>query len=498
MLRVVAWLSLAAPAAVGAQSCVTAMMDVSGAFYTSELRVGTPAQMMHAIPDTGSYDLLLDSEFCQQYDCQMHRQYDANSSLTAQNPAAANNTANLQNTAYGQGSVQSVEWRDSVSFGGLTASADMLLMIGTQLRNFDVPSDSFDGIIGLSRRSSPPEGRNQTALLSALGVDHFTMCLGPMHVGQGQPSGARLGGRMEMAGSSSSSSPLEAAFAASFVSIGIAGVNSWSATMSAASVGSTSLPGFSSACGESCAALVDSGTTLLTFPTAMLSAITGAINTACPGCLTALQQEETCDGPSFHSMPNITFVLGGQSVSLSPWVYMAPMQVQLQWIVRVGAFTFPVTSTGVRCVPLFSGMDQVTSIGPLVILGMPFLRQYATRFRRQGSTAASMDVALLSPSQNAHHCTSCPAFDSANAAPSATRRETPGSRKGSARSAPAALQPAGERAGVLRMESIRLPWYAVDPAMRPGHVAGSAHSKAYNASAVTAMHAGHSSWRLVL
>ena len=29
-------------------------------------------------------------------------------------------------------------------------------------------------------------------------------------------------------------------------------------------------------------------------------------------------------------------------------------------------------------------------------------------------------------------------------------------------------------------------------------VAGSAHAKAYNASAVTAMHAGHSSWKLVL
>ena len=171
MLRAVAWLSLAAAAT--AQSCVTAMMDVSGAFYTSELLVGTPAQMMHAIPDTGSYDLLLDSEFCQQEACQVHRQYDANSSLTAQNPAAANYSAIFQNTAYGQGSVQSVEWRDSVSFGGLTASADMLLMIGTQLRNFDIPSDSFDGIMGLSRCSTPPEGRNQTALLSSLGVDHW-------------------------------------------------------------------------------------------------------------------------------------------------------------------------------------------------------------------------------------------------------------------------------------------------------------------------------------
>ena len=492
MLRAVAWLSLAAAAT--AQSCVTAMMDVSGAFYTSELLVGTPAQMMHAIPDTGSYDLLLDSEFCQQEACQVHRQYDANSSLTAQNPAAANYSAIFQNTAYGQGSVQSVEWRDSVSFGGLTAPADMLLMIGTQLRNFDIPSDSFDGIMGLSRCSTPPEGRNQTALLSSLGVDHFTMCLGPMHAGQGQPSGARLGGRMEMVEASSRRSPLETAFAASFVSIGITGVNSWSATMSGASVGSASLPGFSAACGGGCAALIDSGTTLLTVPTVMLSAITGAIDTACPGCLDAMEQQETCDGPSFQSMPNITFVLGGQSVSLSPWVYMAPMHVQLQWLVRVGAFTFPVTSTGVRCVPLFSGMDQTTTIGPLVILGMPFLRQYATRFRRQGATTASMDVARLSPSQNAYHCTSCPDDDSA----SSSRRETLGSRKGSARSAPAALQPAGERAGVLRMESIRLPWYAVDPAMRPSHVAGSAHAKAYNASAVTAMHAGHSSWKLVL
>ena len=76
-------------------------------------------------------------------------------------------------------------------------------------------------------------------------------------------------------------------------------------------------------------------------------------------------------------------------------------QVTLEGVARIGSFYMPFTTPGIRCVPLFTSSDSVTDIGPMVILGMPFLREYVTRFDR---TSESMAFARLRDNSICNAC----------------------------------------------------------------------------------------------
>ena len=166
----------------------------------------------------------------------------------------------------------------------------------------------------------------------------------------------------------------------------------------------------------------------------------------------------------------------------------------LEGVARIGSFYMPFTTPGIRCVPLFTSSDSVTDIGPMVILGMPFLREYVTRFDR---TSESMAFARL---RDNSICNACEHGGGVKAA------EEKGGELMKATSAAATLQPeqleeggAHPKEGVLRMEDLRMPWWSVHPALRPSHVKGSAHvGGKHNATAVAEMEAGRSPWRLVL
>ena len=150
--------------------------------------------------------------------------------------------------------------------------------------------------------------------------------------------------------------------------------------------------------------------------------------------------------------PMISLTLGGAAFTLSKEVYMGPMAVTLKGVGRLGPFLIPFTVPGVRCVPLLSshGAVERTNIGPLIILGMPFLRQYKARFDR---TTKSMAFARLG--EGGATCDAC-----AGAARRVDATST----------AATALQPEAEltdeEIGVLRLEDVRLPWYALHPRLR--------------------------------
>ena len=171
-------------------------------------------------------------------------------------------------------------------------------------------------------------------------------------------------------------------------------------------------------------------------------------------------------------------------------------QVTLEGVARIGSFYMPFTTPGIRCVPLFTSSDSVTDIGPMVILGMPFLREYVTRFDR---TSESMAFARLRDNSICNACA-----DGHGGGVKAA--EEKGGELMKATSAAATLQPeqleeggAHPKEGVLRMEDLRMPWWSVHPALRPSHVKGSAHvGGKHNATAVAEFEAGRSPWKLVL
>ena len=124
------------PRYASSQAC-SALTVHGGAFYTSALFIGTPPQRMNVVTDTGSYVFLLDSTFCAGPECEVHTRFDVNESTTSKNPTDTGYT--LVSTAYGQGAVKGVAWRDHVGLGELQRDdVDMLLMLQSELQGWTV------------------------------------------------------------------------------------------------------------------------------------------------------------------------------------------------------------------------------------------------------------------------------------------------------------------------------------------------------------------------
>ncbi|XP_071276292.1 LOW QUALITY PROTEIN: cathepsin D-like [Agelaius tricolor] len=114
-------------------------------------------------------------------------------------------------------------------------------------------------------------------------------------------------------------------------------------------------------CGGGCEAIVDTGTSLITGPSADVAALHRAL-----GGSRALGGQYLLDCDKVPSLPNVTFVLGGKQFTLSPQHYV--LQVS-QW----GSPT---------CVSGFMALDVPPPSGPLWILGDVFLARYYSVFDR--------------------------------------------------------------------------------------------------------------------
>lgn len=453
-MRAVSLLSMVVPLHASSQ-CLPLTVH-GGAFYTSPLVVGTPAQQMNVVTDTGSYVFLLDSTFCTDHTCTLHTRFDANQSSTSANPRGDAGYT-VVTTSYGQGAVEGIAWRDSVTVGDVThSSVDMLLMAKSSLSGWDA-DDEYDGIMGLGRQAKAlapqKSGLTQQALLTAMGVSHFTMCLGGIEDGGG--------GRLELGAGQLETS------VGTFVSTKPTGMNAWASAMDSVVVGSQTID-IPNLCNDSiksygsCATIVDSGTTLLVLPSAMHEAFDNAIRAECDGCLEALEAQEDCDPSIIERMPSLNITLGGRQLSLDARVYMAPVELSDEEAetledfdgnhrdrnvthVAKGAslrkhggrrrehaaathdssrarrtmskrsyggrphpyrFVTAAAETKVGCVPLFSSTDEVpTNVGPIVILGMPIFRQYAVRFDRNNGV---MSFAHLTAEEQDTYCGGCP------------------------------------------------------------------------------------------
>lgn len=170
-------------------------------------------------------------------------------------------------------------------------------------------------------------------------------------------------------------------------------------------------------------------------------------------------------------------------------------------------------SGGGACRPLWPTSSQnsmacaggLWAVGPLVILGMPFLRAHAVLFNR---TARSMSFAPLSSrDHDVGLCEACPDEANANAAPDDASVSVHRGREKNALlpsahdtkedvTGDAASHAAQAGPGVMRLDDVRWPWWAVNPANRPAHVRGGVESQTANATVVQGRRS--SPWRLVL
>lgn len=466
---------------VGAGSCVPLEIHAGGVIYTSNVSMGTPLQPFRVVPDTGSMNLVVPSTLCKTPECEPHQKFEPKDSSSFRTTAAA------MPLSYGSGQIQTIAGKDRMQVGSYstdTADAD-LITNANALHNYGL--SPFDGIMGLGKRKDTTKfgdsSLDQVPLLTSLNVDHFTMCFGSTKV-----QGAGMGGRM-LLGSDLEPSAITSA---GFQSLTVVGENMWVTPIARAGVsGRPPLPPTTPPDDDGVPgplrviALPDTGTSLLTFPTFLYSALLREIENGCAAdnCIRTIARQETCDGEIFAKLPSIQFELGGLNISLPPKIYMGEMEVREHHTVndrQLGPFRYFGRSPGKRCVPLIAAMRQSssqTNLGYMVILGMPFFRRYAVKFDRD---KGGMAIAEL----NEGSCDKCPGQ------PTNDRGGDEGGKlskkvKGSQVQADLALQPKSNRdalfdasgadeprtattagAAPMQVEHLRFPWWAVSPADR--------------------------------
>jgi len=125
--------------------------------------------------------------------------------------------------------------------------------------------------------------------------------------------------------------------------------------------------------GQKCAAIIDSGTSLIAAPYEHLVALSAQIP----------QIAEDCS--NLHELPTMHFQLAGEEYTLPPSGYV--MRIKGGIMEAQSAFDILFFKPKLRkvnmCMPAFMTMDFEDEHGPMWIMGMPFFRYYHSSFNRK-------------------------------------------------------------------------------------------------------------------
>jgi len=377
-------LSLGLPATAGVDDTCVLSKNYANAQYTVPVHVGTPSQVLNAVPDTGSFELMMTSTECE--GCDGHVQFNS------RNSSSFINLGTVVDTKFGQGDVSSAVNYDRVQLGDLYApKQSILLMQQNKLRNFK--EAAYDAVMGMGRETKARYYSDDLSLMASLKAPVTGVC-----IGQHDQEPGRLQVGAEVPG-------------LSYVTLPVVGTTHWGINIDGVSL--TAQPGAGKAdvaipgCAASgCQAIVDSGTSLMALPKVILNQVLDKIGHIEPDC------------SNVDQLPNVRFSAGGHHFDLPPQLYVAKMEnddgssraalaTSLASPLSPGAdlpvFKMPWQHRTIKldatastsCVPLFMEMDIATSFnGPAMIFGLPFLRRYAARFDRTAQTVALGEIPL--------------------------------------------------------------------------------------------------------
>ena len=279
-----------ASTASSADTCVLST-NFANAQYTVPVKVGTPAQTLNAVPDTGSFELMMTSTEC--VGCDKHPKFDKSKSTTFVS------LGTVVDTKFGQGDVSSQAHYDRVQLGELSADKQsILLMTSNQLRNFD--EAAYDAVMGMGRETKARTYSEDLSLMASLHAPVTGVCVGQhdqepgrLQVGAGVPG-------------------------LSYVSLPVVGTTHWSIAIDGISLSSnsTSAGGVSvdtntliTGCETTgCQAIVDSGTSLMALPSSILTQVLNKIGHIAPDC------------SNVDSLPSLRFSASGHTFDLPPQV----------------------------------------------------------------------------------------------------------------------------------------------------------------------------------
>eukprot|EP00931_Biecheleriopsis_adriatica_P017139 TRINITY_DN12391_c0_g2_i1.p1 TRINITY_DN12391_c0_g2~~TRINITY_DN12391_c0_g2_i1.p1 ORF type:complete len:533 (+),score=126.29 TRINITY_DN12391_c0_g2_i1:68-1666(+) len=304
-------------------------------------------QELQAIYDTGSFEVLALSTRCTKCVRTLEMYNDKASDSFRESPREV-----IAEHEFVSGSVTTAEGFETLRLGRKDSPVianDMTFWMVQkhELKFWKTGNAIFSAIVGLSHVKSIPEGfggdmRETRSMLEEMHLDAFALCY-RRGGGQYRPGLLKYGPTV----SGMAHDP-------GFQSVDVSGDSHWATKLSQFKV---DLDGIdtSSMCKPSCGALIDSGTSLLTFPRSA-SHLTQA-----------LKDKVRSDCSNLDELPTLYFELDGAEVVLPPRAYI-----------------FQVESGGeLKCKGAFMKVDKESQFGEVFILGMPFLRYYFTIFDRE-------------------------------------------------------------------------------------------------------------------
>ncbi|XP_078181501.1 aspartic proteinase oryzasin-1-like [Carex rostrata] len=247
---------------------IISLKDYENAQYFGEIGIGTPAQKFTVIFDTGSSNLWVPSSKCSstQVACRLHHRYDSSKSRTyVKNGSSASIT-------YGTGAVSGFFSQDSVTVGDLVVKKQLLIE-ATKETTSVFASAEFDGILGLAFKEISV-GSVDPLWYNMVNQGLVKQQVFSFWLNQDATKGE--GGELVFGGVDPKH------FVGSHTYVEVTQKGYWEFEMGDVLIGDNST-GY---CSEGCNAIADSGTSLLTGPTAIVDEINAQI-----GASGAISQE---------------------------------------------------------------------------------------------------------------------------------------------------------------------------------------------------------------
>ena len=304
--------------------------DYQNSQYYGQISLGTPPQNFNVIFDTGSSDLWVAGSGCDS-SCGRHPEYNAAKSSTY----TANGTE--FNIMYGSGPVSGYESVDVMTTGSITVqNMEFAEVTDAQGLGLAYKIGKFDGILGLAfpilSVNHVPTVFEQMFAQGLVANNEFSFYLGT-------ESGMK--GELLLGGVDTNYYTGEMTYTP------LKSETYWEVKLDKLTIG-----GVEYGVGDN--AIVDSGTSILTGPTEVVSAFAASIGAK---AINAAEFMVACDTPN---LPNFVYTLNGVDYTLEPSDYLIP--------------------DGTMCLLGMMGMDIPRPTGPLWIMGDVFMRKYYTVF----------------------------------------------------------------------------------------------------------------------